>query len=568
MRTSMIRNSTLGLRQQKRKILVVEDNEFNREMLVSLLADDFDLIEAENGLEGLEILEETYQDLSLILLDVYMPVCDGFEFLRRKGQQDRFNGVPVIVTTAGGSVEEEIACLELGANDFVVKPYNFEILMNRVTNLIHLKESVVIVNELRWDQVTGLLTKEFFYREVTYELAANPDTPYDLIVSDISGFKSLNDRYGEVQCDNILATLAHNLRVNVEGQMISGRIGTDTFAFMVQHTERTATEWEEALIEAEGELPVPRLNVKFGVVCDIDHTMVPRMLCHRAQSALETIKGKYGRNVALFDDEIHRQQLLEQTIRDTMEAAIEEMQFSVFFQPKIDVHRDCVGGAEALVRWFHPTVGFISPGFFIPIFEKSGFIGKLDLYVWEEACREIKRLEKQGLPVVPISVNASRLDFNVEDLPGVYAGIADRYGVDHRLLHIEVTETVYTDNPEVVDILRGFKQLGFSCELDDFGSGYSSLASLSTLPIDVMKLDMSMIRRATETGDFRIVESTINLAQVLGLTTVVEGVELREEARRVTEIGCDYIQGYYYSKPLSRDEFEAYMANEKQSGRV
>ena len=568
MRTSMIRNSTLGLRQQKRKILVVEDNEFNREMLVSLLADDFDLIEAENGLEGLEILEETYQDLSLILLDVYMPVCDGFEFLRRKGQQDRFNGVPVIVTTAGGSVEEEIACLELGANDFVVKPYNFEILMNRVTNLIHLKESVVIVNELRWDQVTGLLTKEFFYREVTYELAANPNTPYDLIVSDISGFKSLNDRYGEVQCDNILATLAHNLRVNVEGQMISGRIGTDTFAFMVQHTERTATEWEEALIEAEGELPVPRLNVKFGVVCDIDHKMVPRMLCHRAQSALETIKGKYGRNVALFDDEIHRQQLLEQTIRDTMEAAIEEMQFSVFFQPKIDVHRDCVGGAEALVRWFHPTVGFISPGFFIPIFERSGFIGKLDLYVWEEACREIKRLEKQGLPVVPISVNASRLDFNVEDLPGVYAGIADRYGIDHRLLHIEVTETVYTDNPEVVDILRGFKQLGFSCELDDFGSGYSSLASLSTLPIDVMKLDMSMIRRATETHDFRIVESTINLAQVLGLATVVEGVELAEEARKVTEIGCDYIQGYYYSKPLNQDEFEAYMANEKQSGRV
>ena len=568
MRTSMIRNGTLGLRQQKRKILVVEDNEFNREMLVSLLADDFDLIEAENGLEGLEILEETYQDLSLILLDVYMPVCDGFEFLRRKGQQDRFNGVPVIVTTAGGSVEEEIACLELGANDFVVKPYNFEILMNRVTNLIHLKESVVIVNELRWDQVTGLLTKEFFYREVTYELAANPDTPYDLIVSDVTGFKSLNDRYGEVQCDNILATLAHNLRVNIEGQMLSGRIGTDTFAFMLKHSDKSATEWEEALVEAEGELPVPRLNVKFGVVCDIDHTMVPRMLCHRAQSALETIKGKYGRNVALFDDEIHRQQLLEQTVRDTMEAAIEEMQFSVFFQPKIDVHRECVGGAEALVRWFHPTVGFISPGFFIPIFEKSGFIGKLDLYVWEEACREIKRLEKEGLPVVPISVNASRLDFNVDDLPRVYAGIADRYGVDHRLLHIEVTETVYTDNPDVVDILRGFKQLGFSCELDDFGSGYSSLASLSTLPIDVMKLDMSMIRRATETGDFRIVESTINLAQVLGLTTVVEGVELQEEARRVTEIGCDYIQGYYYSKPLSRDEFEAYMANEKQSGRV
>ena len=264
-------------------------------------------------------------------------------------------------------------------------------------------------------------------------------------------------------------------------------------------------------------------------------------------------------SVAYFDDELHRAQLLEQTIRDSMEAAIAEMQFSVFFQPKVVAHTGRVGGAEALVRWFHPEVGFISPGLFVPIFEKNGFITMLDLFVWEEACKEVARLRELGLPQVPISVNASRLDFDLEDLPERFAELADKYGVDHRLMHVELTETAYSDNPDVVKMLATFKELGFSTELDDFGSGYSSLVSLNTLPLDVMKLDMSMIRKATELDDFRIVESTINLARVLGLKTVVEGVETAEEAARVTEMGCDYIQGYFYSRPLRKEEFEEYL---------
>ena len=158
-------------------------------------------------------------------------------------------------------------------------------------------------------------------------------------------------------------------------------------------------------------------------------------------------------------------------------------------------------------------------------------------------------------------MNASRLDFDVPDLPEQIAALADRYDVDHRLLHVELTETAYSDNPTaVVDTLHKLKEQGFSTELDDFGAGYSSLVSLNTLPLDVMKLDMSMVRQATQLGDFRIVESTIKLAQILGLKTVVEGVETAEEAQKVKDMGCDLIQGYYYSKPLSREDFEAYLA--------
>ena len=288
--------------------------------------------------------------------------------------------------------------------------------------------------------------------------------------------------------------------------------------------------------------------------------MAAPTICNRALSALTSVKGRHGIEIAQFDDEMHQRQLMEQTIYDSMQTALDELQFSVYFQPKHDVHADRVGGAEALIRWIHPELGFISPGLFILIFERNGFITKLDLFVWEEICKEIKLCQERQLPIVPLSVNTSRLDFDLPDLSERLTEIADRYDVDRALLHIELTETAYSDNPEVVvQTLSDLKQRGFLVELDDFGAGYSSLVSLNTLPLDVMKLDMSVIRQAVALNDFRIVESTIKLAQMLDLKTVVEGVETAEEAERVIDIGCDMIQGYYYSRPLDRGAFEAYL---------
>lgn len=542
----------------KRQVLVVEDNDINRGMLCALLEGEFDTIEAQDGIAGLAALADNYKNLSLVLLDVYMPECDGFEFLRRMRADERYDTVPVIVTTASDSVDDEIECLKLGANDFVLKPYNFEIIMNRVTNMIRLRESASIVNELTWDDVTGLYSKEFFYRAVEDAFAAAPDREYDLVCSDIENFNSLSDRYGEDNCNQLLHELASRLAAILPGYTAGGRIGDDMFAFLIEHAPYG---WEKALYPIADGLPYANVNVKFGVVERVDRAMTVPKVCNRAISALETVKGRHGVEVALFDDELHQRQMLEQTIRESMEEALGELQFSVHYQPKHDVRTGKVGGAEALVRWSHPEIGFISPALFIPIFERNGFITKLDMFVWEEACKELRRCIDEGLPVVPISVNASRLDFDLPDLPARIAELADKHGIDHALLHVELTETAYSDNPEaVVETLRKLKGLGFSTELDDFGAGYSSLVSLNTLPLDVMKLDMSMIRQATATGDFRIVESTIKLAQVLGLKTVVEGVESADEAQRVADMGCDLIQGYYYSKPLGQEEFEEYLA--------
>ncbi len=545
----------------KRSILVVEDNEINREMLCAILEDDFTIMEAENGLVGLELLEQHRDEISLVLLDVYMPVCDGFEFLRRKRNDRQLDAVPVIVTTASDSRDDEIECLRLGANDFVVKPYNVDIMMNRINNTVHLRESASIVNQLTWDTLTGLYSREFFYRRVDSVFASTSSTgevSYDMVCSDIENFKTLNDRYGRQNCDQLLHDLAERLSNMLPGYVVGGRVGSDIFAFLIEH--QADHEWTSVLESVPKGLLGANLSIKFGVVENVDKGLAVSLTCDRAIIALEGIKGSFGVDVAWYNEDLRRRQLMEQTIVETMEEALEQRQFTVYYQPKHDLHLNRTGGAEALARWIHPELGFVSPAVFIPIFERNGFITKLDLYICEEACRELRRCKDLGLPTVPISFNASRLDFDMPDLAEQIVALADRYDVDRSLLHVELTETAYTENPDrVIEALGELRSHGFQIELDDFGSGYSSLASLNVLPLDVMKLDMSIIRQAAHLNDYRIVHSALQMAQFLNLETVAEGVETFSEADTLKSLGCDKIQGYYYSKPLNGKDFEAYL---------
>ena len=241
---TMSRMADMELPSTRRKILVVEDNDINRDMLCSLLQDDFDIFEAENGRIGIELLKRHYEELSLILLDVYMPECDGFEFLRFRKRDERYSNIPVIVTTASESLNDEIECLKLGSNDFVVKPYDVEIILNRIYNTIRLRESASIVNQLTWDSVTNLYSAEFFFRRVEDVLKAYPDRPYDIVTSDIKNFKTLNDRYGRKSCDQLLRDLANKLTAVLPDPMAGGRIGGDSFAFLIGHQD---SDWTHVL---------------------------------------------------------------------------------------------------------------------------------------------------------------------------------------------------------------------------------------------------------------------------------------------------------------------------------
>lgn len=547
----------IGASELKRTVLVVEDNELNREVLCALLEDEFHIIEAENGLVGLERLEQHYKDISLILLDVYMPVCDGFEFLERKRQDARFDSLPVIITTGSGTTDDEIRCLELGANDFILKSSNRDVMKNRIRSVIRLRESAAKLNLVETDPLTGLYNREIFFYEMGRILRAEESGEYDIVCSDVENFRAMNEIYGREASDAFLRAAAEHLSALMPGLVLAGRLSDDVFAFLIKHQQGT---WADRLAFGD-ELDGKRnYTINFGIYPHVDKSLTPSVACDRAIFALQTVQYRFSENTAWYLDDVHEKRLRRHRIEEEMQFALENTQFSVHYQPKHDIHTDGIGGAEALARWFHPELGSVSPREFISIFEHNGFITQLDFYVWEEVCREIRRCIDQGLEPVPISVNVSRIDFELPDLATRISQLVDSYGIDHSLLHIEITESVFSDCLEQIDkTLVELHDDGFIIELDDFGVGYSNFTSLFMLTLDIMKLDLGLVRYATEVNDFQILRSAIMLADSMGLKIVAEGVETAEQAAALKVLGCDYIQGYYYSPPLCADDFETYL---------
>ncbi len=282
--------------------------------------------------------------------------------------------------------------------------------------------------------------------------------------------------------------------------------------------------------------------------------------------AARSIKGQYGKYFAIYDDTLRNQLLREQAITDSMESALSQNQFLVYLQPKYRIKDEVLVGAEALVRWNHPVWGFLSPAEFIPLFEKNGFITRLDRFVWEKACAVLHDWDERGY--YPMSVNVSRADIYNEDLADTLVKIIEKYDLDPSRLHLEITESAYTENPkQIIDTVTTLRELGFVIEMDDFGSGYSSLNMLNDMPIDILKLDMKFIRsEMAKPKSQGILQFIINLASWMNLSVVAEGVETKAQLLRLTEIGCDYVQGYYFAKPMPCQEFEGLLDEYRGAG--
>ena len=253
----------------------------------------------------------------------------------------------------------------------------------------------------------------------------------------------------------------------------------------------------------------------------------------------------------------------EQAITDSMEPALAKKEFEVYLQPKYRIRDHRLSGAEALVRWKHPVWGFQSPGEFIPLFEQNGFITKLDQYVWERAASVLREWDNRGYPPIPVSVNVSRADIYHKDLADMLLGIVRRYRLQPSRLHLEITESAYTENPEqVIETVGYLRELGFVIEMDDFGSGYSSLNMLGKMPVDILKLDMKFIQdESAGPDDGGILHFIMELARWMDLDVVAEGVETRQQLERLKKADCDYVQGYYFARPMPINEFEELLRN-------
>lgn len=424
-----------------------------------------------------------------------------------------------------------------------------------------LKEQTRTLAFIEIDDLTGLYTKQAFFHHAQILLRRNPDIPYSLIMFDIDNFKYMNECYGEATGDRILCKIGNQIKSNKQFNTLAGRYSGDVFAILMEQSKENTEDliacYKSVVME---DLDIQKISLKFGVYDNIEHNVPISILCDRTQMALRSNKQHYGTAIARYDKAFREKIEWENRMEQSMESAVKERQFQVYYQPKHDARNGKLIGAEALIRWIHPELGFISPGDFIPLFERNGFITEVDYYVWKNVCYDLRDWMDAGITTVPISVNGSKLDFVEKDYWERLHNPVNKYQIPREMLHIEVTESLVSeDMQELVGLLDRLRKDGFKIEMDDFGKGYSSLNTLGTLPLDVVKLDMSFINQIGNERKYRILSAVVSLAKNLQLYTIAEGVETEEQLKILQNLGCDAIQGYYYSRPLPKEQFTEYI---------
>lgn len=544
----------------KRTILIVEDQDVDLQILTSLLENEYDLLTAGDGKEALEILAQSSSTIVAILLDIIMPVMDGYEVLSEIRRNEALSDIPVLVTSQEGGAEFELKALGLGANDFIPKPYNPQILRHRLGNAIQMYESSKKIDALQRDEITGLFTKVAFAEHAQEVLRTQTDIEWNMIALDIDRFKLVNESYGQHVGDELLAYFAKMLlHFSDTKNCVCARSYADHFFILAERRDYNYIKGRYTqMAEYLQKFPLDmKIALKMGVYQIHDRKMEIDSMCDRALIAITQVKGQYAKEISFYDDSLRKQLLLEQWITDEMEHALKEEQFQVYFQPKYDTFSESLSGAEALVRWIHPQKGFMSPAEFIPVFESNGFITELDMYVWDKTCEYIRDWMDEYDCYVPISVNVSRKDMYKPNLPQILVDTVHRHGLEPRHLHLEITESAYVENPDqLLEIVEEIKRAGFTIEMDDFGSGYSSLNMLAAMPIDILKLDMKFVQNYSEKDSSRgIMSFVIGLAKWMNLYVIAEGVETAEQLELLRGMDCNLAQGYYFSKPLPAAEF-------------
>ncbi len=312
-----------------------------------------------------------------------------------------------------------------------------------------------------------------------------------------------------------------------------------------------------------------KITVRMGVYSDDGEELDMERRFDRARLAERKLRNSYETRFNFYNAELHSKELHAERLINDMEQALAEKQFRVYYQPKYNIQgtKPVLTSAEALVRWFHPEFGMVSPGEFIPVFEKNGLIQQLDRYVWNEAAAKIAEWHRTFGFYLPVSVNVSRVDVFNPQLGDILCEIADRNGLSAENLLLEITESAYTDNSrQIIDTVSALRSRGFRIEMDDFGCGYSSLNMLTSLPIDALKLDMNFIRNiCTDKKAYKLVAIMMDIAKLLEVPVIAEGVEIREQMDLLKDLGCDIIQGYYFSKPLPAEDFDKLLTAEREA---
>ena len=413
----------------------------------------------------------------------------------------------------------------------------------------------------------GISKRNYFQRNVS-ELLYTSAERIAFIQFDIQKFKIVNDLYGEKFGDEVLDFIERQLEKCCNERQFFINLRSDVFMVVTEYkNERELQAFIRELDSQTRLFKSVKLQMSFGVYTVEDREMELRQMEDRAAMARKAAKKNILRNILFYREQFKESLYNRKFIEENMQAAISERQFCIYLQPKYSITKNEIIGAEALVRWLHPERGMIFPDQFIPVIEENGFIKRLDYYIWEEACRFIKRCEAAGINNCPVSVNVSRIHLRDNECIGILSDMIKEYSIPKKLLELEITETA--DDQQISMKALQLKEEGFTLLMDDFGSGYSSLNILLETPFDVIKLDRKFMINMMLSGKGRLIlEQVITMADKLQLGVLAEGVETKEQVELLQNIGCDQVQGYYYAKPMPEDEFYNLLLNtgEEQAG--
>ena len=575
----------------RQRILTVDDDASVRRWIGALLRRlDVDVVEAGSGREALE--RAAAERFDLILLDVRMPELDGYavadELARRRAEGDP--GTPIIFLTGSDAGADKLEAFERGATDYVVKPFEPAELLARVKAVLRTQALVEQLEaQATTDRLTGLLNRQALAAELSAcrgRLLDDPGASFAVLFLDLDRFKVVNDSLGHPIGDQLLKHVAAQLRaaLGVDTPPVGGgpaakhliaRNGGDEFVVILQGVRDAAAC--EALAERIRERvarPVElggyrlAVGVSLGIRFVPDATPEVSMLLRDADTAMYRAKAGGRGRVAVFHESMHAEAVARIRLEHEIRAGIAAGQFEVHYQPIVSLKTNRLETLEALVRWNHPTEGFIGPDHFIPVAEDSGLITDLGDHVIELVCRQlaawIGRFGVEGVPVV--NVNVSPRQLHGADVCATLCACRDRTGVPLHRVGVELTESTLMQDPEAAArVLRELRALGVRLSIDDFGTGHSSMATLRSFPFDAIKIDRAFVQSmALDRSYGAVVNAIVTLAWNLNLKVVAEGVETAGELAQLLALEVDLVQGYLLSRPIPAAEVSALLASRER----
>ncbi len=571
-------------------LLVVDDIPDNIHELLEALKDDYRIMVANNGAKALEAIQGASPP-DLVLLDIVMPEMDGYEVCRRIKATPLGNRIPVIFVTVIDATQEKVRGFELGAADYITKPFDIDEVRARIrthlelARLRHFLEDLVAqrsamlqVSEEKYrilahrDSLTGLPNRVLYAELLTHAIqhAERNRSQFALLFLDLDNFKTINESLGHSVGDKLLIEVSKRLQHLLPEKDAIARIGGDEFNIILEHG--VGMPWVDLLaqrmIEALADPFVLDGNnvyvgVSIGIALYPGDGNTAEVLQISADAALHQAKLQGRGILRFFSPEMTSRAKLRLRMEADLRRALEQEELRLYYQPQVDLISGQIVGLEALVRWQHPERGLIQPGEFIPLAEESGLIVRLGEWVLREACRQIRQWSDMGLAPRQTAINVSTVQLGRDHLLASVKDALEIFGIRPQQLELEITESsIMVDQVHSFKLLAELRALGVRISIDDFGTGYSSLAYLQQLQAHKLKVDISFVRDITSnSGNAAIVKAIIALGHSLGLEIIAEGVEEPGQAHYLRALQCDVMQGYLVSRPLPAQEITCFMTS-------